>query len=538
MCSQASHTDELARSGAGIIVGLMAMYTQVTAQSGEAQERTAEGRAAALHSSLIADLSQLNFADADDRRAFPPTLHSNLARHGLFGLTTPGEHGGLALPLQEAIDLISATASFDVSAASTLVIHNFLALPCIEAAPHIPEQKHIIRRATRGDLCAFALTEPGAGSAPRHIEASALMREDKVRISGRKIWIGLADWARWIVCFARASGPDAKGRLVGVLVDRQAPGLKVTHEHRTLGLRGIIQNTLEFQDVEVPRAYVLSRDQDGWGAASSSMNRGRIGVAAMGLGALERAIQLAASYASHRRLGKLRMIENSYIEQLFGQMVLRREVVKAMLAASCRLVSAQGAPNVHLASATKVLSSEWCGLVADQCVQLLGGRGYDEGTPLAKIYRDARILRIFEGPTEALLSHLGRCLLSKATRDEIADLFRSVGAASVHAAAIEELSGLDETDGAVLIYAGWLTTLGLAKAVMSAGCFSISDCAAAAADLVSSELATLRTRAPARQSVEVRNRASRTLTIFLQDAACSIRSPVLTDDYLKLVQYV
>ncbi|MCA1479816.1 acyl-CoA/acyl-ACP dehydrogenase [Bradyrhizobium sp. NBAIM08] len=121
---------------------------------------------------MIADLSQLNFADADDRRAFPPTLHSILARHGLFGLTTPGEHGGLALPLQEAIDLISATASFDVSAASTLVVHNFLALPCIEAAPHIPEQNNIIWGATRGDLCAFALTEPGAGSAPRRLRLS------------------------------------------------------------------------------------------------------------------------------------------------------------------------------------------------------------------------------------------------------------------------------------------------------------------------------------------------------------------------------
>ncbi|WP_456725286.1 acyl-CoA dehydrogenase family protein [Bradyrhizobium sp. USDA 4350] len=514
------------------------MDTQVCAVFEDAREHTAGVRAPSLYSSLIHDLSQLNFADADDRRAFPPTLHSMLARHGLFGLTTRVEHGGLALPLQQAIDLISATASFDVSAASTLVIHNFLALPCIEAAPHVPDQEQIIRGATRGDLCAFALTEPGAGSAPRHIQSSAFMHEDKVRISGRKIWIGLADWARWIVCFARTSGCDAKGRLVGVLVDRQAPGLKVTHEHRTLGLRGIIQNTLEFQDVEVPRAYVLSRDQDGWGAAASSMNRGRIGVAAMGLGALERAIQVAASYANHRRLGKLRMIENSYIEHLFGQMVLRREVVKAMLAASCRLVSGQGSPNIHLASATKVLSSEWCGLVADQCVQLLGGRGYDEGTPLAKIYRDARILRIFEGPTETLLSHLGRCLLSRATRDEISDLFVSLGAASIHAAAIEELCGLDQTDGAVLIYAGWLTTLGLAQAVITAGAFSESDCATAAADLVRTEIAALRARAPARLSFEGRGRASETLASFLEDAACSIRSPVLTDDYLKLVQYV
>ncbi|MFQ3459015.1 acyl-CoA dehydrogenase family protein [Bradyrhizobium sp. UFLA01-814] len=209
-----------------------------------------------------------------------------------------------------------------------------------------------------------------------------------------------------------------------------------------------------------------------------------------------------------------------------------------MLGASCRIVSAQGAPNVHLASATKVLSSEWCGVVADQCVQLLGGRGYDEGTPVAKIYRDARILRIFEGPTEALLSHLGRCLLSRATRDEIADLFLSLGAAQIHAAMMEELSGLNETDGAVLIYAGWLTTLGLAQAIMSADGFFPSDCATAAADLVSSELATLRTRAPTRQSFEGRIRASRVLNAFLQDAVSSIGAPVLTDDHLKLVQYV
>ncbi|MCA1510264.1 hypothetical protein I6F31_04575 [Bradyrhizobium sp. NBAIM01] len=88
-------------------------------------------------------------------------------------------------------------------------------------------------------------------------------------------------------------------------------------------------------------------------------------------------------------------------------------------------------------------------LIADLSqLNLLGGRGYNERTPLAKMYRDARTLRIFDGPTEALLSNLGRCLLSKATRDEVTDLFRSLCASSIHAAAIEELSALNETDGA------------------------------------------------------------------------------------------
>ncbi|WP_128089448.1 MULTISPECIES: acyl-CoA dehydrogenase family protein [Bradyrhizobium] len=124
-----------------------------------------------------------------------------LARHGLFGLTNTGRSRRIGSFLAKSHRAHSATASFDVSAASTLVIHNFLALPCIEAAPHLPNQEQVIRGATRGDLCAFALTEPGAGSSPRHIEASAFLHEEKVRICGRKLWIGLADWARWIVLF-------------------------------------------------------------------------------------------------------------------------------------------------------------------------------------------------------------------------------------------------------------------------------------------------------------------------------------------------
>ncbi|WP_409411068.1 MULTISPECIES: acyl-CoA dehydrogenase family protein [unclassified Bradyrhizobium] len=90
------------------------MYTQVYAHR-ETQERLAEGHAIARYSSFIPGLSQLTFADADDRRAFPPTVHRVLARQGLFRLTAPGEHGGLALSLQEAIDLISATASLAAS---------------------------------------------------------------------------------------------------------------------------------------------------------------------------------------------------------------------------------------------------------------------------------------------------------------------------------------------------------------------------------------------------------------------------------------
>lgn len=491
-----------------------------------------------MRSNLVDDLGRLNFLDADERRLFPVKLHSLLKSYGLFGLMTKVEQGGIELSLKDAANIIAAVSAFDISAASTLVIHNFLSLPCIEKSPDVPLHHHIMLQAAQGELCAFALTEPEAGSAPQHIGTTAFISGGKVRLNGRKVWIGLADWARWIVCFARAVGPDAEGRFVGLLVDRYNPSLTIAHEHRTLGLRGIIQNTIEFHDLEMSSAYIISPNRNGWVAASSSMNRGRVGVAAMSLGAIERAIQIAISYAGHRQLAKVPLIQNRYIENKLEHMVLQREIVSAMLNASCSHFTENGQPNIFLASATKIISSEWCGEIADRCVQLLGGRGYDEGATIAKIYRDVRIFRIFEGPTEVLLAYLGRCYFSEVFRIEIFALFKSLDASDIYNDIVEALSGCDGSDGIVLIHAGWLITSGLSLSIMLYKHFSVSNFVVKATELATSNYRSLRARSPTQADSVNRASAKDIINEFLAETASSIRSPVFTNDYMRVERYV
>jgi alkylation response protein AidB-like acyl-CoA dehydrogenase len=491
-----------------------------------------------LRARVVNDLATLNFRDADERRHFPPTLFGVLARRGLFGLTAAKRHGGLGLPLTDACAIISATASFDISTASTLVIHNMLALPCIEQALHLPSHDTIMAAATRGDgLCAFAMTEPGAGSATKRIAASATRENGHYRLNGRKIWIGLGEWARWIVCFARSTQAARRGEFMGLLVDPSAPGFRITHEHRTLGLRGVVQNSLDFSDVLVPESAVLSLGQDGWSLAARRMSQARVGVASMGLGAMDRAIQIAVAYAQSRQLSKSRLMENSHVERAIAQMIMRRTLIRQLLQYVCENTTEFDADAPYLTSVLKVLSSEWSNRIVDQCLQFLGGRGYEEEMLVARMYRDARILRIFEGPTEALLAHLGRSFFSPATRDTVADLFSDLGAARTHAA-LRAAAPAAMSHGAALVHTGWLVSLALVSALARRAAVTDADeLSLEAAAFAEDEFRTaLAGEFPRWGSAEC-DRAKRMVDGFVAEAAATIRVPLFDADRLKIVGF-
>lgn len=487
---------------------------------------------------LAADLAALNFADADERRQFPPTLFGLFARHGLFGLIASRRYGGLGLASVDACDLIATVAAFDVSAASTLVIHNMLALPCIEQALHVPAQDAIMAAALRGDgLCAFAMTEPGAGSAPRKIAATAVRENGRYRLNGRKVWIGLGEWARWIVCFARSKQATRRGEFVALLVDAAAPGFRVVHEHRTLGLRGIVQNTLDFCDVLVPESQVLTLGQDGWSLASRRMSQARVGVSAMGVGAMERAIQIVIAYAKAREISKSRLLDNSHVQRAVLQMIMRRALIRQLLRYVCENTAEFDADAPYLTLVLKVLASEWSNRVVDQSLQFLGGRGYDEDMLVARIYRDARILRIFEGPTEALLSHLGRSFLSPATRDTVADLFADLGGAAAYAS-LRAIATDGDLHGAVLVHMGWLVALGLMSALAQRTAAARGDePSAEAAAFAAEEFRAARGIALPIWTGAERDKARRTWEAFATDMDGTIRMPVFDSHQMKILGF-
>jgi alkylation response protein AidB-like acyl-CoA dehydrogenase len=403
-----------------------------------------------------------NFLSSDEARSFPGDLINRLCQAKAFGLCAKVEHGGAALSFADANRVISTAASFDASAASALVIHNFLAVPCIEKAHGLSDRPRILQEIASGQaLCAFGLTEEGAGSAPRHISTFARRCDDGFLITGKKIWIGLGAWTEFVVCFARV--PDDGNRIAAFLVDTKAEGFSVGAEHRTMGLRGIVQNTLCFRNVKVSADRCLSGSGDGFRLAKESMNRGRLGVAAMSVGVARRATQIVAMYASQRRMGNRILLDNDHIQRQVRDMIQSVESMDAVL--RCAERQAVVTPlSEYLAVAAKVICSEWAHRIVDRSVQFFGGRGYEEDLVVARIYRDVRIMRIFEGPTETLLSYLDRSFASRATADEMGQAFTELGQ-KVLFDALRTAFGLGRKQKAAdAVQRGWLVAYAIALA--------------------------------------------------------------------------
>lgn len=464
---------------------------------------------------VIGILAASDFLSADEVRILPPGLLERLAKAKAFGLCGKKEQGGAALDISQANAVITAAATFDASVASALVIHNFLATPCLENAGDLVGKDEILRRTASGEaLCAFALTEHGAGSAPRYISATAVKTETGYQINGTKIWIGLGDWAENVVCFAKV--PDQGNRVSAFLVDTKSPGFSVQHEHKTMGLRGIVQNTLKFEDVEVPFDRCLSGHGNGYSVAKNSMNKGRLGVAAMSLGVALRATQIVSLYVSQRKIGNRFLVSNPFVQKQIGEMVQRIECMKKILR------FAETAPQEepvaeYMATVAKVICSEWANEIANEALQLLGGRGYEEDVLVGRMYRDARIMKIFEGPTETLMVHLDRLFSSKATSLSMEAAFGQIDAADLYAKIAVEMRGEHARGADREVYRGWAIALS----------FAIGVCRAdeAAVDYLSRRLTLILDK------VQEQGRGGEHLPQLIEDFLASTNASILKPDF-------
>lgn len=365
----------------------------------------------ALFENITSLLSErIDFITSDERRSLPPHAILELGRLGCFGLTTPRSLGGLALPLNEALRVIELVGSFDLSLASGLIIHNFLALRAISSC-QLNGDGPLIRELSSGHrLACFAITEASAGSDPRRIKMTATHREQKWILNGQKIWIGLAAWSSYIVTYAKAHSRE--GDFLGTkgyVVETSNPGVRVSSEQLTLGLRGIVQNTVTFKNAVIPQSRVLT--EPGERSANNSFQLGRIALAHASAGAMARAIQITSHYIMERRINTGSMLINTSVANTITNCIARFTACKHMLdhiSSLCPPSQTEGA----LYSAAKLVASESAWICIDQCLQLLGGRGYIETNHVARLLRDSRVIRIFEGPSETLAYHLGR-LISK-----------------------------------------------------------------------------------------------------------------------------
>ena len=352
---------------------------------------------------------RINSALDDERRSMAPHLVLDLGNHGLFGLQAPRELGGQGLSTADLVRVMAQLAALDLTLATVVGVHNGLGLrPLLRYGPPALRAQWGPVLAAGRQLAAFALSEPQAGSNPRAIGTRAVRADGGWRLSGEKHLIGLASWSGALTVFARAF--DGAGRALGtvaLLVPEDAPGLAQGPEALTMGMRAMVQNAVRFDDVFVADAQVLGQPGAGMEVAQDAMAFARLGIGALCVGAMQRCAQLMARYAQRRDVAGGRLLDNAVTALRLHELACAIEAAEGLVGTLARVVDDGAELPQDACSACKCVLSELLWEAADALMQMLGGRGYLENNLAPRLLRDARVLRILEGPSEALYAHLG-----------------------------------------------------------------------------------------------------------------------------------
>jgi len=352
---------------------------------------------------------RLNAMLDDERRTIAPHLVLDFGNRGLFGLQAPRELGGQDLSSVDLVRVMAQLAAIDLTLATVVGVHNGLGLrPLLRFGSAAQRREWLPLLAGGRQLAAFAMSEPQAGSNPRAIGTRALRVDGGWRLDGEKHLIGLASWSGVMTVFARAYDPAGRALgTVALLVPEDAPGLRQGAEALTMGMRAMVQNAVRFEEVFVPDAAVLGAPGAGMEVAQEAMAFARLGIGALCVGAMKRCAQLMARYAARRDIAGGRLLDNAVTAMRLHELDCAIGAAEALVTALARALDDGADLPQDACSACKCVLSELLWQAADDLMQMLGGRGYLENNIAPRLLRDARVLRILEGPSEALYAYLG-----------------------------------------------------------------------------------------------------------------------------------
>lgn len=353
---------------------------------------------------------RINSRLIDERRCIPPNLVLDFGNRGMLGLQVRTQLGGLSLANRDAMRVVEQLAAIDLSLATFVVNHNFLGVRPIQRHGTPALRDELLPVLAQGrELAAFALTEAGAGSNPQHLAATAVAQDGGGwRLRGTKIWSGSASWAGVINVFAKvANGTHGSGGITGFAVRSGAAGLRQGPEALTMGMRGMVQNTIHLEGVPVESGQLLGEVGAGMIVAQDSLTFTRLAIGAKSIGGMKRALQLTHRYAARRSVATGRLLDNPITLARLSDLTAATAALEALVGEICDLLDQGRSVPMEPYIACKTAGPEFLWKSVDDLVQLLGGRGYMETNLAPQLLRDARVFRIFEGPTETLNMFLG-----------------------------------------------------------------------------------------------------------------------------------
>ena len=354
---------------------------------------------------------------ADDM--IPQDILTEMREMGLFGITIPEEFGGAGMNVSQYIETVKQLSYAAPAYRSTMSINVGMTGSAIRKFGTAEQKAHWLPRIASGEIACFGLTEPGSGSDSAAMATMATPSGNGYVLNGTKRYITNSPLAKIGLIMARTSKEalPKNAHVSAFIVNMDAPGITVGSPDKKMGQAGAQIADIIMQDVQISGdALVGGEEGKGFQIAMQSLDNGRLSVAGMGVGMGRRILDTAVRYATERKA--------------FGEAISNFQLIQAMLAdsdaelyaAECMIADAcaradRGENIMRKAAACKMFASETAGRVADRCVQIHGGAGYLAEYEAERFFRDARILRIYEGTTQIMQLQIAKQMLREFARE-------------------------------------------------------------------------------------------------------------------------
>lgn len=349
----------------------------------------------------------------DEEAAFRPDLLRQLFSLGLMGIDVKAEYGGHGGTFFQSILAVEEIAAVDPGIAVIVDVQNTLINNAIGRWGTYEQKEEYLPRLSSTALGAYALSEAHSGSDAFALAAKAVADGPGYRLSGRKLWITNAGEADIFLVFATVDSSAGYRGITCFILGRDAPGLHVGPKENKLGVRAASTCEVILEDVQVRRDQILGSPGQGYKLAIETLNEGRIGIGAQMLGLAQGALDHAVRYAKQRQQFGQPISQFQGIQFELAEMATRIEAARLLVYNAARLRDSNR-PFVMQAAIAKYFCSTIAEEVASKALEIFGGIGFTKNCPVEKLYRDAKIGRIYEGTSNMQRLTIAKALLGSA----------------------------------------------------------------------------------------------------------------------------
>ena len=331
---------------------------------------------------------------------------------GLMGIEVPESLGGAGASFFQCVLAVEELSRADAAVGVLVDVQNTLFNVGLLSYGSPEQQQRYLPRVASDTVAAYALSEAGSGSDAFALACRAERRGDEWVLDGHKLWITSGDEAGLYLVFANADPSKGYRGITAFIVERDDPGFSVGKRESKLGLRASSTCELLFEDCRLPADRVLGQVGQGYKYAIEILNQGRIGIGAQMLGVSAAALEAATAYSKERSQFGRTISEFQAVQHQLARCATELEAARLLVYNAARLRDA-GRPFLMEAAMAKLFSSEAAEFITSAAVEIFGGYGYTTEYPVEKLYRDAKIGKIYEGTSFMQLNTIAKLLLAE-----------------------------------------------------------------------------------------------------------------------------